>query len=441
MVKTIIIGGGLAGLGVGWKLREENAPADFFYRIFEKEDRPGGLCRTENSNGFLFDYTGHLLHFRTELFKEIVLSHLEDNIEQRQRNAWIFSKDVYTRYPFQAHLFGLPQDVIIECIYEFSKAAFSENNAPIITFDDWIHAYFGAGIGKHFMIPYNSKLYKRHPREMTPDCMGRFLPNSDLELLLKGAISNSSTGLGYNASFHYPVKGGIESLITGLAETVGGIHTNHGVKKIIPDSRTVITSQGEQAQYDVLVSTQPINQLILTIENLPETVKKAANDLTRVSILNVNLGVKGNIGYKHWVYVPEESFIFHRIGFPHNFSDYMAPNGYSSIYIEISYDPIKGIDRARTEEKTIEGLLKMGILQAPDTVVAKKVLDIPYGYVVFDRKRTDALKTINGYLNEKRIYSIGRFGSWHYTSMEDAFMEGVAAASEIIDRYRCGGEW
>ena len=41
---------------------------------------------------------------------------LGKNVHWQNREAWIFSKGVYTRYPFQGALYGLPAQVIGECI-------------------------------------------------------------------------------------------------------------------------------------------------------------------------------------------------------------------------------------------------------------------------------------------------------------------------------------
>ena len=49
---------------------------------------------------------------------------LGDNVHWQDREAWIYSKDVYTRYPFQGSLYGLPPDVIKECIVGAIEARF-----------------------------------------------------------------------------------------------------------------------------------------------------------------------------------------------------------------------------------------------------------------------------------------------------------------------------
>ena len=49
---------------------------------------------------------------------------LGDNVHWQDREAWIYSKDVYTRYPFQGALYGLPPEVIKECIVGAIEARF-----------------------------------------------------------------------------------------------------------------------------------------------------------------------------------------------------------------------------------------------------------------------------------------------------------------------------
>ena len=100
----MVLGGGLAGLSALWHLQQLGHTDS---HLFEKESRVGGLTRSEQLNGFTFDYTGHLLHFKNETVKQLVSQLLDGNLHSVTRNSWIFSKGVYTRYPFQTNLYGL----------------------------------------------------------------------------------------------------------------------------------------------------------------------------------------------------------------------------------------------------------------------------------------------------------------------------------------------
>ena len=429
---VVIIGAGLAGLGAAWKLRSNN----FNITILEKESRPGGLCRTERDNNFLFDYTGHLLHFKDPFFKDLVFSQLDSPLIHKTRDAWIWSKNVYTRYPFQANLFGLPIDVIIDCIYEYSKKHFSEKTTTYTDYFESIQNNFGEGIANHFMIPYNKKVYKRHPCQLHPDCNGRFVPQSDLRLLLRGALSQNTGDLGYNAKFYYPEYNGIETLVQALSRQFQ-IRLNEMVVKVNLSDSTVHTNQGQSIHFDYIISSQPLPELVRSLDgNSVSHIRKVAKKLQYVSTFNVNLGIKGNVSEKHWVYVPEEQYTFHRIGFPHNFSNSNVPDGYSSMYLEMSYDPSAGLNKNTVIENCITDCIKIGIIKNRDDLALVNIIDIPYGYVVFDHKRESAVSEIQSVLESSRIYTAGRFGSWVYSSMEDAFMDGYNKAQKVLQLCR-----
>jgi protoporphyrinogen oxidase len=434
MKRAVIIGGGLAGIGAAWYFREKG----YEFELFEKESRPGGLCRTERQGAFLFDYTGHLLHFRNNEFEKTVFDLIGRKLEKRVRSAWIYYQNIYTRYPFQANLYGLPVDTIVDCVYEYSKRYFSEKKEVARNFEEWINLHFGEGIARHFMIPYNSKIYRRHPSQLSPDCGGRFVPQSDLKLLLRGAMTSDTGNLGYNSTFFYPTEGGIETLVKGFSDHLK-INLNEKVVKVKPSSRTVITSQGREVGFDCVISTQPIVELINSIEDEIDRVRDAARRLKHVSVLNVNVGIKGNVCDKHWIYAPENDFLYHRLGFTHNFSDNMSPSGHSSAYLEISYDPQEGIDKDAAVAQCKENLKRMGFIKSEDDILTVNILDLPYAYVIFDHERQQSLDIIKSYLNEIGLYSAGRFGAWDYTSMEDAFVDGWNASEKAVDYCKLHG--
>ena len=49
---------------------------------------------------------------------------LGENVHWQDREAWVYSKNVYTRYPFQGALYGLPPEVAKECIIGAIEARF-----------------------------------------------------------------------------------------------------------------------------------------------------------------------------------------------------------------------------------------------------------------------------------------------------------------------------
>jgi protoporphyrinogen oxidase len=434
MKRIVIIGAGLAGLGAAYALR--GRADEYSVTLLEREDKPGGLCRTIGKDGFLFDKTGHLLHFQTEHFKQLVLQKLSPGLVECQRNSWVYSHGVFTRYPFQANLHGLPPEVIADCVYGYCEEYFCRKKKKVTSFEDWIRRHFGSGIAKNFLIPYNAKLYKRPPSELTPDCAGRFIPRPDLLQVIRGAISDSQEKMGYNSSFYYPERGGIETLVRALLPEPRSLRTGQEVRSIDAKGKRVITSTGDAYEFDSLVSSAPLPVLVRMFPDVPPAVQEASDSLEHVSVLNINLGVRGFIKEKHWIYVPEDRFIFYRVGFAHNFSKYMAPEGCSSIYTEISYRPERPPDIEDSVGQVIADLIAMKIIQTKGDVMTRMVIDIPCAYIIFNKARVPALRAIRRFLTKNRVFSIGRYGRWDYMSMEDSFLDGMTTAGALNEEGR-----
>ncbi|MBV9770106.1 MAG: FAD-dependent oxidoreductase, partial [Bryobacterales bacterium] len=115
--KDIIIGAGPTGLSAAYHLGEDAL-------LLERNGTAGGWCRSIQVNGFTFDYAGHIMFSNDASVHGLYRMLLGDNVHWQNREAWIFSQGVYTRYPFQGSLYGLPPKVIQECIMGAIEARF-----------------------------------------------------------------------------------------------------------------------------------------------------------------------------------------------------------------------------------------------------------------------------------------------------------------------------
>jgi protoporphyrinogen oxidase len=431
----VILGAGLAGLSAAYHARKQGKP----YLCFEAQDRPGGLVRSEQVNGFSFDYTGHLLHMREERTQHLVLRELglKDAFVPVQRDSWVYSFGRFTRGPFQSNLFGLPPAVVRDCLEGALRAQGAlppakkkrrpSSKPGFSSFEDFNLGYFGEGIYRHFMEPYNTKLWGVHPSQMSTEFMGRFVPKPSLAQMFEGALFDVGKPQGYNANFIYPKKIGIEVLSRALARRVA-VRNRVRAIAVDPRRRTVTLGDGQTLAYGRLVSTMALPTLVACMHGAPLAVKKAAARLRASSVLNVNLGISNrNVSTKQWIYVPEPGLPFYRVGFYHNFAKALAPKGGSSVYAEMSYSKERPIDKKAAPEAVKAGLRKMGLLRKGDTIAAQWVADIENAYVVYDAHRTSSVNAIQAWLREQNIVSTGRWGNWEYAAMEDAIWQGAAA--------------
>ncbi len=121
--ETIVIGAGPTGLSAAYHLGEDSI-------LLEQNHRVGGWCRSIEENGFTFDYAGHIMFSNEPYVHQLYQMLLGDNVHWQDREAWIFSKNVYTRYPFQGALYGLPPQVIKECIVGAVEARYGSLKPP-----------------------------------------------------------------------------------------------------------------------------------------------------------------------------------------------------------------------------------------------------------------------------------------------------------------------
>lgn len=438
----LILGAGLAGLSTAYHLLRGGCRA---WRLYEREERPGGLCRSETVDGFTFDRTGHFLHLREPRMKQVTSRWLGEELDEVVRSSWIYSKGTFTRYPFQTNTYGLPMPTVKEILLGYIQARYEGVELPREPVDDeglpkparsferWIYETFGPGIAKHFMVPYNDKLWGVHPRFLTTEWMGRYVPPAPLEQVVEGALTDQTSSVGYNATFRYPRHGGIETLVRALAERVGRIELEAEAMAIDPRRRRVTFADGSTADYQALVSTLPLPELVARLRRAPQRVRQAAARLRSSSVFAVNLGLRcDRTERRHWVYVPERRYNFYRIGCFSNAAPAMAPRGQSAVWAEMSYTARRPIDRTEARRKAIEGLRDIGFLRSKRDIEAEWLLDIPYAYVTYDAHHAQATRTIHRYLGRHDIYSIGRYGRWEYSSMEDALLQGRDLARRLL---------
>src|SRR5688572_18616155 len=214
---TVIVGSGPTGLSAAYHLDED-------YLILEREDKIGGLNKSVTIDGFVFDYAGHIMFTGDDYARSMFDRLLTDpktgqkNAHYQAREAWCYQKGVHTLYPFQANTFGLPQEVIEECIAGLARAYLENGDKPAAeyaNFHEWMWGTYGEGICKHFMDCYNRKLWKIDLRDMSHEWLSGRVPMPKIEEIIEGALRPGKADMGPNAHFGYPLRGGYQALVDG----------------------------------------------------------------------------------------------------------------------------------------------------------------------------------------------------------------------------------
>jgi UDP-galactopyranose mutase len=480
----VIIGAGPTGLSAAYHLGRDAV-------LVEQADQVGGWCRSIEDNGFTFDMAGHIMFSNDPYVHEMYRMLLGDNVHWQDREAWVYSKEVYTRYPFQGALYGLPSDVIKECIVGAIEARFGSLNAkkpaadngtngdytgperrgmfePLMkpngsrkprmytgterrfsahkgsprNFEEFIYKVWGAGIAKHFAIPYNQKLWAVPLSEMETSWLGGRVPLPNLEEMIEGALSPSPKPMGPNARFGYPLRGGFQALMNGfLPHLTGELRLETKVTAVSPSRHRVTLSDGTVLPYEYLISTMPLPTLVRVIgSEAPADVRKAAADLRHVSVRCVNIGVgRENLTEKHWIYYPEDT-VFHRIFVQGNASPYCNPPGGFGFTCEITYSDAKPLpcDGDALIQRCILDCHRVGFFSPGDPIWAVNQVDMPVAYVVYDHDRGANVALIREWLSNQDIVLAGRYAEWEYYNSDHAFIAGKKAAEEVAELRQAG---
>jgi UDP-galactopyranose mutase len=430
--RNVVLGAGLTGLSFAYHLNENCV-------IYEKLSEVGGLARSEEIKGFYFDYAPHILYTIDPYAHDLIHRLLKGNIHVKKRQAFIYhlAYDLYTQFPFQAHLYGLPQEIVLDCLKGLAQVIQDKDRPQPTNYKEWLYYRFGKGIAEHLMIPYSERIWTIDPSGMNFEWIDRRVPEPKFEVILEGALRDSTKLVGFNNDFWYPIYGGIESLPSALAaEVKSDVKLNQRASKINIHNKTVEFNNNEIVKYNRLISTLPLPVMIDLIGgDAPDHVQQAARDLEHNSIVCVNIGVhRPNVSPYHWLYFYEKDFIFHRISFPMNCSEKTTPSEMSSICCEIAYSkhrelPVKG--KHNIIQRTINDLIKAKILRQEDEIVVADTLSIKYAYVIYDLNHRRNVKIIHDYLFSHDIYPCGRFGEWEYFNMDHSIMSGKRMADRI----------
>ena len=187
-MKIAIIGAGVSGLAAGRFLAGRGHEVE----LFEAAERlNAGLLESREVEGFTFDVGGgHIVYTRdpraSALFEDL---YPEGGLLRHRRNTRILFHDRFIPYPFENGLSHLPPEVNFECLSGYIKAWMDRPGRPEPdNFLDWILYRMGPGMAKHFMVPYNEKIWDVDLTELGVEWVSGRVPEAPLEDIVRSAL-------------------------------------------------------------------------------------------------------------------------------------------------------------------------------------------------------------------------------------------------------------
>lgn len=229
--------------------------------------------------------------------------------------------------PIQYNLGQLPSVLLERCKASYEKRPAGANPNP--SFRDYVVSGFGQELADLFLIPQNQKTMSADLSKLSQAGVRRFFPPPDDQKVRQGMEKMPrAAGAEYNSRFWYPKEGGIQRLVDGLAGGLKDLRVRQTVVKLDLEKRRLHTRDGQCYGWGKAISSIPLRDLCLMTGDRES--EEAARPLSSGATVIFNVGVRGNVPEQlkgvHWVYVPEATLPFYRVGVYSNISPGPAPS-------------------------------------------------------------------------------------------------------------------
>ncbi len=423
----------MAGFGAAHKLNAEGLRPV----LYDQAGHFGGHTSSfRDAKGFLFDLGPHISFTKDPRIQELFAKYVDEKYEAVQVKLDNYWRGLTLTHPVQLHLNGLPPDLIVEIVTDFLQ----EHNAPdrpIANYEDWLVASYGRKFAEMFPMQYGRKYHTTPASNMTTDWLGPRMYRPSVQELLRGAVAKWQPEVHYITNFRYPTHGGFVSYMSDLPN-LGDIKLRHEVVSIDPRQRAVRFANGAATQYGALVSSIALPDLLPMVAGAPSDVVEASQRLACTTCVLVNVGInREDLSEGQIKYIYDDDISFTRLSFPHMLSRHNVPVGCGSIQAEVyfssKYKPLVHSTDVIIEQ-AIADLRRTGMLRESDEIMTRHASVVRHANVIFDLDRTEALKTVHGYLDDVGIHYCGRYGDWGYMWTDESFISGERAAEAALSR-------
>jgi protoporphyrinogen oxidase len=435
-MKLAILGAGVSGLSLARFLIEGGFPADDVH-LFEAARAVGGLCRSKTVDGFTYDVAGgHILYSKDAAAMAWMKACAggEQAFVKKDRHTRIRFEDRWVHYPFENGLGDLPPQANFDCLSGYVRAwhrrQVDGSSAPA-EFGRWVRWRFGDGIARHFMDPYNEKVWKRPMDHLTSDWVAGRVPDAPVDDVLRASIGIRTEGYTHQSIFYYPRRGGFQAITDGIASTISErVRLGTPVREI---ERTRGGWRVDGEEFDHVVSTLPLTDLPDLLDGMPADVARAMRGLEYNGLVSFLVALdRPEHPDLSWIYLPHtEQGPTNRVTYMSNYAPSNAPEGRTSFLCEVTVPGGRPGPGAELEREVLEGLVRAGLLRREEVLFTDRS-EVRHAYVVFDHGYAARRAAALGWMEEVGITPLGRFGRFEYDNSDQCVIKARELAGELL---------
>jgi protoporphyrinogen oxidase len=445
--KTVILGAGPAGLAAAYKLTKNKQSVV----VLEKDRQVGGMSKTIDYNGYLFDQGPHRFFTKSDEILKFWQSVLGKDLLKVKRLTRIYYRKKFFYYPLKPFnaLFklGILNSAIVMLSYAKSKLLpYKEEK----NFEQWVSNRFGKKLYHTFFKTYTEKLWGIPCHKIQAEWVAQRIKGLSLRTAIKNAFFPDKSGniKTLVEEFYYP-KLGAGTMYEKMAEEIKSkkseillqnqvvkiSHKNHLIKSV-----SVVNREGKTREIkgDNFISSIPITVFVSKLQpKAPEKVINAANNLKYRSTIFINLIFDSPSPFPdNWIYVHEPATKMLRLTNIVNFSPFMLKNKEKSAlaleYVCNENGKFWNLDDKKLLKLGVVDLEKIGLGKRKD-FVSGFVTRAAKTYPVYGEEYAKNLKVLRHYLEKfSNLQLIGRYGMFKYNNMDHSTLTGFYAAENIL---------
>ena len=447
---VVILGAGPAGLTAAYELSAKG----FSCVVLERDSVVGGLAKTVDYKGYLFDLGGHRFYTKVGLVERLWHEVLGSDFLARPRLSRIYYRGKFFHYPLDPMnvVKGLGPLEVAACGLSYLKAHIlperPENNLKA-----WVSNRFGQRLFKTFFESYTEKVWGIPCTEISADWAAQRIRGLSFSTLLKHALKGSGANKNNEVKtlireFHYPRRGpGMmwERMQEVIEQRGSHVILNAPIEqiKMSGDRVASVTAGGRTYVGDQVISSIAIRDLFHMMDPAPPAeVSATAKEFQYRDFITVGLIVKGTNHFPdNWIYVHEPEVKVGRIQNYTNWSSEMSPEPDTMSCLGMEYFCFEGDQLWRTPDDELVAmarteLARLGLVKAED-ILDGKVVRVPKAYPVYSDNYSGKLKIIREWLaGVSNLQLVGRNGMHRYNNQDHSMLTAIMAARNIM-----GGEF
>jgi protoporphyrinogen oxidase len=442
---VVILGAGPSGLTAAYELSKQGIHCI----VLERDSDVGGLAKTVDYKGYLFDLGGHRFYTKVALIERLWREILGDDFLARPRLSRIYYRSKFFHYPLDPVdvLRGLGPLEILRCGLSFLRSHLMperpENNLAA-----WVSNRFGRRLFEMFFESYTEKVWGIPCTTISADWAAQRIRGLSFSSLVRHALTSNRKQSGKDGiktlirEFHYPRRGpGMmwNKMRQRIEERGSRVIVDAPVERILWEDWRITAVQAGGRLYTGrnFINTLAIRDSFQFMDPAPpDDVKNTALEFSYRDFITVGLIVRGtNLFPDNWIYVHEPAVKVGRIQNYSNWSSEMSPDsGMSSMGMEYfcfendelwSQSDADLLQLARTE------LASLGLVKAED-ILDGHVVRVPKAYPVYDDTYMQRLQVVREFVDSlSNLQLAGRNGMHRYNNQDHSMLTALMAARNI----------